>query len=217
MIRKVFHEDYHDVIDCLVTALEARDDYIAGHSSRVGDMSYDIARAIGLRGKQLSDVHMAAHLHDIGKIGIPESILNKKGKLSPYEWAQIQLHPEIGYNILNKSKGLKKIALMVLHHHERWDGKGYPSGLRADRIPFGSRIIAVADAVDAMVSERPYRKAMTWKECQIEVSLNKYIQFDPYVVKIIEEHKVWDLWRERYGNAENISNFHKLSDKIKSC
>lgn len=198
MISRLFHEDYHDVIDCLVMALEARDKYTAGHSSRVGDMSHDIAKIMGLRGKRLSNVHMAAHLHDIGKIGMPEGILYKEGKLSDYEWKQIKLHPEIGYKILSQSKGLKKIAEMVLHHHEKWNGNGYPDHLKLDKIPFGSRIIAVADAVDAMVSERPYRKAMNWKDCRNEVLHNKGIQFDPSIINKMEEHKIWETWEKRY-------------------
>lgn len=192
------HKDYfHDLIDCLITALEARDIYTAGHSSRVGDMSFDLAKKMGLRGKELVDIHMAAHLHDIGKIGIPEDILNKPGRLLPHEWEQIRLHPEIGCNILSKSKSIRDIAVIVLHHHERWDGKGYPHGLRGNRIPQGSRIIAVADSIDAMTSNRSYRPPMTWEECSRELILNKGVQFDATVVEAAEE--LWGKWpKQRY-------------------
>lgn len=182
----------HDVIECLTAALEAKDMYTSGHSSRVADMTFDLARVIGVKGSKLEDIHIAAHLHDIGKMGIPENILNKAGKLLPHEWAQIQRHPEIGYNILYKSKQLHKIAKMVFHHHERWDGKGYPSGLEKDKIPLGSRLIGLADGIDAMTSARPYRKAMSWDNCKKEIILNKGIQFDPVAVEAAE--KLWKKW-----------------------
>jgi len=183
---------YHDVIACLVAALEARDIYTSGHSDRVADMAYDIAKVMGLSGFELEELHIAAHLHDIGKLGVPDQILNKKGRLMPHEFEQIKLHPEIGYKILSESKGLKTIATIVRHHHERWDGKGYPGGLKYDKIPLGARIIAVSDSIDAMVSERPYRRALSWEECIEEVVLNKGIQFDPVVVEATE--KLWRKW-----------------------
>lgn len=190
------HRTYHDIIDCLTTALEARDLYTAGHSCRVGDISYDIARALGIRGRFLSEIHMAAHLHDIGKIGVPEGALNKPGKLLPHEWAQIQQHPEIGYRILSRSKNLRRIAEMVLQHHERWDGKGYPKGLQGERVCLGSRIIGLADAIDAMTSQRPYRQAMSWSACQAEIEANKGLQFDPVIADAAA--KLWPRWESRY-------------------
>ncbi|KUO77005.1 MAG: phosphohydrolase [Clostridia bacterium BRH_c25] len=183
---------YHDVIECLVAALEARDIYTSGHSNRVADMTYDIAKAMSLSGFSLEEVHIAAHLHDIGKLGVPDQILNKRGRLMPHEFEQIKLHPEIGYKILCKSEGLKAIAKIVRHHHERWDGKGYPEGLKYDKIPLGARIIAVSDSIDAMTSGRPYRSALSWEACIEEVLLNKGIQFDPVVVETAE--KLWGKW-----------------------
>ncbi len=173
----------HDSIECLVAALEAKDLYTKGHSTRVGDMSYDLAKAIGLTGYKLDEIHIAAHLHDIGKIGIPEQILNKKSNLLPHEWAQIQRHPEIGYNILSKSKHLRSIAVMVLHHHERWDGKGYPYGLKELQIPLGARIIAICDSIDAMTSHRPYRSPLSLEKTFQEIEINKGIQFDPVLAE----------------------------------
>lgn len=187
---------FHDIIECLAAALEAKDLYTSGHSSRVGDMSYDLGRAMGLKGSQLETIHIAGHLHDIGKMGISENILNKREKLLPQEWAQIQAHPEIGYKILAKSKGLLKIAQIVLNHHERWNGRGYPHGLKQELIPLGSRIIGLADAVDAITSIRPYRKAMSWEECWDEVLANKGEQFDPAVVEA--STKLWKRWKIRY-------------------
>ena len=193
---------FHEVIDCLVTALEAKDAYTGGHSSKVAEMSYDLAKTMGLKGIALEDVHMAAHLHDIGKISIPESILNKKEKLLPKEWKLIELHSEMGFNILNKSKGLKNIAQIVLCHHERWDGNGYPLGIKGDKIPLGSRIIAVADSIDAMTSDRPYRAAMKWDQCKEEIQKNKALQFDPIVVDAAD--KLWERWIKQSQIVEVI-------------
>ena len=199
---------FHEVIDCLVTALEAKDTYTGGHSSKVAELSYDLAKALGIRGLILEDIHLAAHLHDIGKLGIPESILNKKDKLLPYERALIETHPETGYNILNKSRGLGNIAKIVLHHHERWDGKGYPHGLKEEKIPLGSRIIAIADAIDAMTTHRPYRAAMTWEQCREEIRINKGLQFDPLLVEATE--KLWEKWMKQCSghDTEKCSKRH---------
>ena len=193
------HGTYHDVIDCLVTALEAKDPYTRGHSRRVADMSLDLARRVGLKGSALEVIHIATHIHDIGKIGVPDQVLHKQGPLFPHEWAAIQRHPEIGYNILHKCRHLEQMALVVLHHHERWDGKGYPSGLKGEAIPLGSRIIALCDAIDAMTSERPYRKALSWRECWDEVIAYKGVQFDAVLVEAAEQ--LWQVWEKRWPNA----------------
>jgi putative nucleotidyltransferase with HDIG domain len=194
---------FHDIIECLIAALEAKDLYTSGHSNRVADMSLDLARDMGMRGSEVENVHMAAHLHDIGKMGVPEVILNKKGKLLPDEWAQVQMHSEIGYNILSKSKELGNIAEIVLYHHERWDGSGYPRGLMMEKIPLGSRIIGVADAIDAMTSMRPYRQAMTWEACMEEMLINKGIQFDPVVVDAAE--RLWSKWKQHSQEEQSIN------------
>ncbi len=173
----------HDTIECLVAALEANDAYTSGHSSRVADMTTDIARVLVVKGADFEDVHFAAHLHDVGKIAVPKYILNKPGDLLPHEWLQVKEHPVIGYNILCKSKLLYKVAKIVLYHHERWDGKGYPHGLGGNRIPLGARIIAVADAIDAMITQRLYREPLSWDECYHELQVNKEKQFDPTVIE----------------------------------
>jgi len=185
-------EFFHDIIECLVAALEAKDAFTSGHSSRVADMTLDIVRALKIKEPEFENMHIAAHLHDIGKIGVAEDILNKPGKLLPHEWTQILAHPVLGYNILCKSSRLYKIAKIVLHHHERWDGKGYPQGLQRNHIPLGSRIIAVADAVDAMVTDRPYRKSLSWEGCYRELQVNKEKQFDPLVVEAAAQ--LWSKW-----------------------
>jgi putative nucleotidyltransferase with HDIG domain len=196
------HGAYHDIIDCLVAALEAKDPYTRGHSGRVADMAVALARRLGLKGVDLEAIHIAAHLHDIGKIGVPDHILQKPGRLLPHEWAAIQRHPVIGYNILTKSQRLKQIALMVLHHHERWDGKGYPLGLKGEAIPLGSRIIAICDATDAMIAERPYRRALSWQECQEELVANKTLQFDAVLVEASES--LWPLWEKNSMETKDV-------------
>ncbi|GMQ64131.1 hypothetical protein AN2V17_33680 [Vallitalea sp. AN17-2] len=155
-------------------------------------MAYDIGKKYGLRKKELEDLHLAGHLHDIGKIGIPDNILNKPSKLQPHEYNIVKNHSRMGYDILMKSKNLKDIAIIVLYHHERWDGKGYPEGLKEKEIPLASRIIAISDSIDAMISERPYKKSLSWDECKKEVVSNKGIQFDPCLVNIIES--LWNKW-----------------------
>ncbi len=202
----------HGAVECLIAALDARDSISAGHSKRVADMSYDLSYEIGLRGEKLELVHLAAHLHDIGKIGIPDRILLKKGKLEAFEYFQVKRHPEIGYEILNKSKKLKNIAKIVLHHHERWDGRGYPCGLKGEDIPLESRIIAICDAIDAMLSNRPYRKAIDYNKCLFEIESNQYKQFDPQLVEPAK--KLLAKWFYEIYNKKN--NQKKLIRKA-SC
>lgn len=181
-------EIYHDIIESLVTALEAKDYYTSGHSERVAFMAYELSKKLGIFGNELENIHMAAHLHDIGKIGVPDNILNKTGKLSEDEWQHIKMHPKIGFDILNKSNKLKHIAKIVLHHHEKWNGSGYPNGLTKLEIPLGSRIITVCDSIDAMTSIRPYRKAMDFEKCMEEIVVNKNIMYDPTIVNFIENN-----------------------------
>lgn len=178
MKKAIKYIDFHDVIECLIAAVEARDPYTSGHSTRVADISLSLAQGLGLQGSQLEIIHMAAHMHDIGKIGVPDEVLTKEGTLTDAEWQLIQMHPQIGYDILSRSVALSEIADIVLYHHERWDGKGYPCGLKGNDILLGSRIIAVADAIDAMLSPRPYRDAMTVDACMHQIKINSGKQFD---------------------------------------
>ena len=153
---------YHDLIESIVAALDARDAYTASHSDRVADMVLVLAAALGLDEDETTRIHMAAHLHDIGKIAVPDSVLRKAGPLTRPEWEEMRRHPVTGYEILRKIDDFKEIALLVRHHHERWDGRGYPDGLSGHDIPPGSRVIAVADSIDAMMSSRSYRPAMSY-------------------------------------------------------
>ncbi len=144
----------HDLVQGIVSALEARDPHTAEHSLRVGDMVEQTCLAMGLPAEQVMSIHMAAHVHDIGKIAIPDSILLKKGRRTPEEHAVMRDHARMGAEILGRCASLEPIALIVRHHHERWDGQGYPDGLSGTDIPLGSRIIAVCDSIDSMLGKR---------------------------------------------------------------
>jgi putative nucleotidyltransferase with HDIG domain len=181
---------YHDMIVGVIAALEAKDHPTASHSLRVSDMTEQICRILGLPSVQTELIHMAAHVHDIGKIGVPDHILTKPGRLTAEEWDCVKQHPRIGAEILKKFDGLSEVAEIILHHHERWDGKGYPDGLKGEGIPLGSRIIAVCDSIDAMMSCRPYRKICSPAECMDEIKLNSGIMFDPAVVRVLLQN--WD-------------------------
>lgn len=165
----------HDLIASIVAALEARDPHTADHSMRVAEMTEAICGYLQLSAMETTVYHIAAHLHDLGKIGIEDYVLRKEGPLSRLEWEEMKTHPAIGYLILKRINFFEEIAVIVRSHHERWDGNGYPDALFGETIPFGSRIIAIADSVDAMLSDRPYRKGMSSKECrqQVEENINK--------------------------------------------
>jgi HD-GYP domain-containing protein (c-di-GMP phosphodiesterase class II) len=166
----------------LVSLVDLRDSYTGGHSSRVGTYTRAIGVRLGLPEEQLEQVVMAALLHDIGKIGVPDHVLLKAGALTTDEFAQIKKHPELGWMALKNMGDFKSLGLIVLHHHERMDGGGYPGGLKGSAIPLGSRIIAVADSYDALTTERPYRKARSQQEAVDEMLSCVESQFDPRVL-----------------------------------
>lgn len=169
-------------IESLVTALEAKDVYTYGHSSQVSAIAGSIARNIGLSEEDLFTVRISALLHDIGKIGVPDQILNKVGRLDEEERRLIEQHPTIGARILTGIPALKQVAEIVRHHHARWDGKGYPETLCGEEIPLVARIIAVADTYQAMTSDRPYRKRLEHEVALLEIMRCAGTQFDPAIV-----------------------------------
>ena len=169
---------YHDIIKSMVAALEAKDLYTSGHSTRVANMAYNLGKVLGMTEDELKFIHIAGDLHDIGKIGVPDNVLNKPGKLQVDEWELMKKHSNIGYNILSKANTFQDISQIVLYHHERWDGKGYPQGLKEEEIPFASRILAVCDSIDAMKSDRPYRKCISDEICREEINKNQGIMYD---------------------------------------
>jgi len=168
----------------LVSVVEARDPYVYGHSRRVNTYAVALAEAIGLSPDEVSKVSTAALLHDIGKIGIPDKVLNKKGKLNGENWEAIKAHPRLGANIVGNIPNLVPCASSILHHHERWDGSGYPEGLKGEEIPIEARILAIADTFEAMTSARPYRPALSRKEVIKELRQGAGIQFDPKLVEV---------------------------------
>jgi len=167
----------------LVSVVEARDPYVYGHSRRVNTYAVALAEAIGLSPDDVSKVSTAALLHDIGKIGVPDKVLNKKGKLNGENWEAIKAHPRLGANIVGNIPNLVSCASAILHHHERWDGGGYPEGLKGEEIPMEARILAIADAFEAMNSARPYRPALSREEVIKELKKGAGVQFDPKLVE----------------------------------
>ena len=169
-------------IMALANALEAKDKYTSGHSQRVADIATNIAREMGLPQEAIDRVRLAGLVHDIGKIGVRELILNKPSRLTEEELQHTQRHPEIGEHILIPIAGDKELLRLVRGHHEHYDGTGYPDGLKGSQIPLGARILAVADAYEAMTSERPYRETLCEREALAELERCRGTQFDPEVV-----------------------------------
>lgn len=176
-----------EVIMCLAETLETRDEYTRGHSDRTLEHATALSKALGLTHEQSERLQYAAILHDIGKIGIPDSILNKPGRLTDEEYSLMKSHPEKGANLAAKIRSLGHIAPLIRHHHEHWDGKGYPDGLSGEGIPIESRIVAVLDAYDAMTSDRVYRRAPGQEFAITELKRCSGTQFDPKVVKAFLE------------------------------
>lgn len=168
MFRNEYEQSKLDKLKLMVKSLELRDFYTHGHSERAAELAHSVAKALGLSEKLCERIKMACMLHDVGKIGIPDYILGKPEKLSDAEFEIIKTHPVKSEELLKSVKGLREEARWVRHHHEHWDGLGYPDGLSGEQIPLPSRIIAVADIYEALTSDRPYRKAYT-KEQAIEM------------------------------------------------
>jgi HD-GYP domain-containing protein (c-di-GMP phosphodiesterase class II) len=157
---KEMHDGTSRLLESMADAVDLRDPYTGGHSRRVTEFTLHILREMGIVGPEVDLIGSAACVHDIGKIGIPDHILNKPGQLTPEEKAIMDSHPARGADLLARYSDFARGMAIVRHHHERWDGKGYPDGLRGVEIPFGARVIAVADSFDAMTSDRPYRSGM---------------------------------------------------------
>ncbi len=170
-------------IKALAQALEAKDEYTQGHSARVAKESVNIARYLSLSDAEVQRVWLAGYLHDIGKIGIRETVLNKPGKLDEEEWDLIQQHPVVAGKILGPIPELSDIIDIIVHHHERYDGSGYPDGLDGSSIPLGARILSVADAYDALTSRRPYRDALASEEAHRILEAAAGTQFDPVIAR----------------------------------
>jgi PAS domain S-box-containing protein len=171
-------------IAALAAAVEAKDPYTSGHSEKVTQFAIAIAEKMGLSNDEIEDLRVAGLLHDIGKIGIPDSVLNKPARLTPAEFLMIKVHPVIAADIVGRIEALTHLVPIIRHHHERWDGDGYPNGLKGDDIPLLARILAVADGFEAMTAERPYRRARTEEEALAELEKGAGSQWDSQVVEV---------------------------------
>ncbi len=190
----VFHENlarfeeqrvmFLGTLQALTAAIDAKDRYTCGHTERVAMLSAQLAEALGMSAQEVEQVRIAGLVHDVGKIGVPEAVLCKPGRLSDEEFEQIKRHPTIGYNILKDIPPLEPMLPGVLYHHERWDGRGYPEGLAGEDIPLLGRIIACADTFDAMRSTRSYRSARTSTETLVEMNRCAGSQFDPRLIPV---------------------------------
>lgn len=180
-------QTYHETLEALSAALDLRDHETEGHSRRVTEYATLIARTLGVNGDALDMIRHGALLHDIGKIGIPDSILHKAGPLSPEEWGLMHQHPDIGYELLRGISFIgESVSTIVLHHHERFDGNGYPGRLAGKAIPLGARIFAIADTLDAITSDRVYRPARSLETARSEIAKMSGTQFDPQVVEAFQ-------------------------------
>ncbi len=193
-------EDTYDAtLQALGAALDLRATEVAGHSLRVSLFTEEMARRMGIEGEALRNVIRGAYLHDIGKLGIPDAILLKAGSLTPQERAVMESHVRIGYEMVQRIEFLAIAAEIVYNHQERFDGRGYPRGVSGDAIPLPARIFSVADAFDAMTSDRPYRAALAFSVAQAEIVRESGRQFDPKVVQVfaaVPESRWHDLRRQ---------------------
>jgi putative nucleotidyltransferase with HDIG domain len=179
---KEMHDGTSRLLESLADAVDLRDPYTGGHSRRVAELSLQILREMQIAGPEVDLIRAAARVHDIGKIGIPDHILDKPGQLTPQEKSIMDSHPERGAELLARHKDFARGVEIVRHHHERWDGAGYPAGLKELDIPFGARVIAVADSFDAMTSDRPYRAGMSISKAAQILRNGRGRQWEPAIV-----------------------------------
>jgi putative nucleotidyltransferase with HDIG domain len=189
-MRETLEEMADPGVAALVKAIDERDEYTGAHSAAVDELARRVARRLGVEASELWQLGIAARLHDVGKIGVPVEILNKPGPLDEHEWQLMRTHAELGADIVAKIPGLEPVARFVRYHHERWDGRGYPDGLRGPEIPLGSRVIGACDAFHAMTTDRPYRRRLSVDAALAELTAGSGEQFDPGVVAAIRHEVV---------------------------
>jgi putative nucleotidyltransferase with HDIG domain len=205
-------QSYDYTLEALGGALDAKDAETEGHCQRVTAFTITIAKAMNIDKATLRHIARGAFLHDIGKMGIPDSILRKPGPLTEEERTIMRRHCEIGFAVLERIPFLREAAEIVLTHQECYDWSGYPRGMKGEEIPLGSRIFAVADTLDAIISDRPYRKAQPISSARTEISRFVGTQFDPKVVEIFDSlpEKLWQELRENIGDPFRLSQLEKL-------
>jgi putative nucleotidyltransferase with HDIG domain len=184
----------------LAEAIEAKDAYTKGHCGRVAAYALALAEAAGYPAEGMEALEFAAFLHDIGKIGIRDAVLLKPGPLDEKEWEHMRSHPVKGYEIASQIDMLKPTMPCIRNHHERWDGKGYPDGLKGEDIPLAARLVAIADAYDAMATDRPYKKALPLEDCERLLRKNAAIMYDPALIEIFVSRGLGALYRAEYEN-----------------
>jgi putative nucleotidyltransferase with HDIG domain len=185
----------------LAEAIEAKDSYTKGHCGRVAAYALTLAKEIGSSESDRENLEFGAFLHDIGKIGIRDAVLLKPGPLDDQEWVHMRQHPVKGYEIAKEIDMLKPTMGAIRNHHEKWDGSGYPDGLKAEAIPLSARLVAIADAYDAMATDRPYKKALPLEECEKLLRKNAGVMFDPGLVEVFIARHVGAIYREDYEGA----------------
>jgi HD-GYP domain-containing protein (c-di-GMP phosphodiesterase class II) len=195
-----------ELLELMVKSIEARDAYTSGHSRRVQQFSLTIARAIGLAERQIEEVGHAALLHDVGKIYEKYAgVLTKQDKLTPEEWAIIKDHPVDGANLIATMTRLRDLVPAVRHHHENWDGTGYPDRIAGDAIPMAARIIRFADTIDAMTTERPYRGPLSETQVKAELIRCRGTQFDPAITDRLLASPLWPTLFTPTANTTSIA------------
>ncbi len=208
-------EIYDATLENLMTALDLRDVETFGHSQTVAKYSQVLAGLLGIRDeKALANIRKGALLHDVGKIAIPDSILKKPGRLSDQEWVKIRLHPALGYGLVKEIKLVKEAGNIILCHHEKYDGTGYPEGLSRENIPLEARIFALADALDAITSHRPYRQQRDFAAARDEILRHEGTQFDPRVVEAFGRLPLERWERIRFETTRllpSVMDYHKLA------
>jgi putative nucleotidyltransferase with HDIG domain len=213
-------EIYDSTLENLMTALDLRDVETFGHSQAVAKYTQVLAGLIGLTDPdELESLRRGALLHDIGKIAIPDAILKKTAPLTADDWDKIRLHPALGYGLVKEIKLIQVVGNIVLHHHERYDGTGYPNGLRGDRIPLEARLFSLADALDAITAHRPYRRARDFRTAQREIVRHAGTQFDPRLVEAFLRIKLekWERIRfETTAFVPGVEEFSILARKLKA-
>ena len=223
-LRKLRHEQERDLrraldleeihnttLENLMTALDLRDVETFGHSRTVAKYSQVLAQVIGVKDKVLLDnIRKGALLHDVGKIAIPDSILKKPSSLSPLEWEKIKLHPALGFGLIKEIKLVKEVGNIILYHHEKYDGSGYPYQLKKDKIPMEARIFALADTLDAITSKRPYRKKRDFKSAREEIRNHSGTQFDPDVVEAFCSLSLEKWEKIRFETTKLMPHFESM-------
>ncbi len=208
-------ESHLSVIGALIGALEAKQTERAEAAAKTMGLAVAVAQSLGLGQDDVSAIKLGALFHDIGTIGVPEHLLRKPGALDESEWSEVKAHPTIGANLLSNVPMLEKVRPIVLSHHERYDGSGYPQGLREDQIPLAAQIIAVADAYQAMTQTRPYRQAMPSKAALRELRANAGTQFNPVVVEAFIAAVVDDRRKSAHGETETTAIYQQALEAVR--